>query len=448
MNRRHLRPRPIASSKQKMEKEKIRKTRRPFTAGFKFSVIKIAKSKGNRAAGREFGVDESIIRRWRANEELLQALPRNKKANRGKKCQHPAIEQDLVKWIRSLRVSGRDVTTMQIRMKALDLAKSREVNSFLASPNWCFRFMQRHKLSIPLMTTVGQKQPEDWEEKMVSFRGNVAKLVDNKSLSRSKVGNMDEVPLTFDASSYRATTESGDTSVKVPVTTGNENNRFTVVLSCLGDGTKLPPMVIFRRVTMPREKLPKGIVVQCNKKGWMTEELMLEWANRVWRGRPGACFSPRGALILDSMSAHTAPGVKDHFSKTLKTDLVIIPSGLTCKLQPLEGGVNHLFRTQIRTEWEKCMQEGIHSFTTSGKMCTATFADVCQWVLTAWGKVTRETIVNSFRKTVFSANIEVNESEDDVDSDDSGCDPEAPAMSLFHSESVESDFDGFSESDL
>ena len=35
-------------------------------------------------------------------------------------------------------------------------------------------------------------------------------------------------------------------------TTGHEKNRFTVVLSCLFDGIKLKPMIIFKRKTVPR----------------------------------------------------------------------------------------------------------------------------------------------------------------------------------------------------
>ncbi|KAF7644149.1 hypothetical protein LDENG_00226780 [Lucifuga dentata] len=79
---------------------------------------------------------------------------------------------------------------------------------------------------------------------------------------------------------------------------GNEKT-LTVVLACLRDGTKLLPMVILRRFTVPREQLPSGIVVQCNK-DWMAEELMIEWANKVWRGRE--FLNPDSVLVTGSMS--------------------------------------------------------------------------------------------------------------------------------------------------
>ena len=54
-------------------------------------------------------------------------------------------------------------------------------------------------------------------------------------------------------------------------TTGHEKTRFTVVLACLADGTKLKPMVIFKRKTMPKDNFPAGVVVHNHPKGWMDE---------------------------------------------------------------------------------------------------------------------------------------------------------------------------------
>ncbi|KYO28177.1 hypothetical protein Y1Q_0006913 [Alligator mississippiensis] len=53
-------------------------------------------------------------------------------------------------------------------------------------------------------------------------------------------------------------------------------------------------MVIFKRVTMPREKIPNGLAFICNTKGWMNEDVMKEWTER--------CFRTQQAGILDSAS--------------------------------------------------------------------------------------------------------------------------------------------------
>jgi hypothetical protein len=52
------------------------------------------------------------------------------------------------------------------------------------------------------------------------------------------------------------------------------------MLSVLADGRKLTPFDILRRKNLPKEKLPTGIMFKCNEKGWMMEELMVEWLKK------------------------------------------------------------------------------------------------------------------------------------------------------------------------
>jgi hypothetical protein len=72
-------------------------------------------------------------------------------------------------------------------------------------------------------------------------------------------------------------------------TTGCEELRLTVILAATADGRKLPPFIILKRKTLPKlESFPKDVIVRAQEKGWMTEELMLEWLKLVWSRRPGA----------------------------------------------------------------------------------------------------------------------------------------------------------------
>lgn len=82
--------------------------------------------------------------------------------------------------------------------------------------------------------------------------------------------NMDEVPLTFDIPMGRSVAEKGQKSVNI-VTTGHEKSHFTVVLACCGDGSNLPPMVIFKRKTMPKTQ-SSSVAVAVNEKGWMIKK--------------------------------------------------------------------------------------------------------------------------------------------------------------------------------
>ena len=93
-------------------------------------------------------------------------------------------------------------------------------------------------------------------------------------------------------------------------TTDHEKSCFTVVLSCLANGTKLKPMIIFKRKTKPKEKFPPGLVVHHHPKGWMDVDGMKLWIQKDWSLRPGGLLRTRSLLVWDAFRAHLAEPVK------------------------------------------------------------------------------------------------------------------------------------------
>ena len=73
------------------------------------------------------------------------------------------------------------------------------------------------------------------------------------------------------------TIEQRNTKTVSILSTGHERSNFTVVLGCLADGTKLPPVIIFKLVNVPRKKFPDGVIIRANAKGWMNEDEMSWW---------------------------------------------------------------------------------------------------------------------------------------------------------------------------
>jgi hypothetical protein len=149
--------------------------------------------------------------------------------------------------------------------------------------------------------------------------------------------------------------------------TVNEKARIAVMLGVLADGRKLPPYVILRRKTMPKEKLPAGPVFRCQEKDWMTNELMIDWVKVVWKRRPGTLFNKRGILILYSFKGHLTQQVKEEMRKA-NTDLVVIPSGMTSQLQVLDVVVNKPFKDHLRQLYNDWLLEGNHALTQGGKL--------------------------------------------------------------------------------
>ena len=156
------------------------------------------------------------------------------------------------------------------------------------------------------------------------------------------------------------------------------------------------------------------------------------------------------------MKAHITDTVKEAIRSTIPA---VIPGGTTKYLQPLDISVNRAFKVALRVEWETWMTSGEKSFTKTGRMRRASFAEVCQWILTAWGKVKQSTIVNSFRKAelLYVADDREATSSSQQDSDSSDSEKEAgvsdaaiaeeAVLLLFNSDTEDEAFSGFSGND-
>lgn len=211
---------------------------------------------------------------------------------------------------------------------------------------------------------------------------------------------MDETPLTFDCPSSRTVDMKGSKTVTVK-TTGNEKNHFTVVLCCLADGTKLAPMLIFKRKTMPKQEIPPRVIVHCQEKGWMDESGMKTWFQKVWERRSGGLLKKESPLGWDAFRAHLTQRTKEA-AVELKTHLAVIPGGLASMLQPLDVSINKPFKQAIRHEWNQFMMSPEQQTQTATGRTRKASAHVCQWILKARDSIKKVVIVKSFKKTGIS----------------------------------------------
>ena len=173
------------------------------------------------------------------------------------------------------------------------------------------------------------------------------------------MANADQTPVYLDNPYEHTVAPKGAKTVSIK-TTGHEKEHMTVMLCMCADGTKLPPNVILKRKTMPRDTVPKGLVVTVQQKGWMDLDKPKDWIKQVWAKRPMS--QKRALLVLDSFQAHRNPYVKKLLGR-YKTDLGMIPGGLTCMLQPLDVSVNRPFKSEMKKLWSEWMLNGEHEYT-------------------------------------------------------------------------------------
>ena len=380
----------------------VKRKRSSYDAAFKLKVIEFAEVNGNRAAEREFSVSEKVVRDWRKMKETLLEMPRTKRARRGKQAHYPEMERELAGWITDQRNNGYIVSLLQIRLQAKKLNSDA---SFKASNGWTHRFMQRHNLSLRQKTKISQKLPNDLEDKITSFHSFLLKQRKQIDFELGQIGNMDETPMSFDLPGNRTVDVKGKKTVMIR-TTGHERTHFTVVLACMADGTKLKPMVIFKRKTIPKgEKIPSGVLVHCHPKGWMDEEGIVLWLSKVWNTRPGALLKKKSLLVWDQFRAHKTEKVKEK-AKEIQTTQAMIPGGLTSILQPLDVVLNKPFKDRVRKRWMTWMASDDKELTKGGNLKKPSISLVTSWVKSAWDEIPAEIVVKSFLKTGISNSMD------------------------------------------
>ncbi len=206
--------------------------------------------------------------------------------------------------------------------------------------------MARNNLSNRCHTTIAQHLPNDLTKKQQEFLAFIMYRRIQHDYPLGLISNMDETPMTFDLPSNTTVDEMGIRTVSIR-TTGHKKTNFTVVLTCMADSTKLPPVVIFKLKNVPWGNFPPEIIVRANPTGWMNENEMLYWIENVWSRCAGRLSNPQSLLVLDSFSAHIVDSVKCRFGEK-NTNIAVIPGGLTSRLQPLDVSINKSFKSKVR----------------------------------------------------------------------------------------------------
>ncbi|GET00252.1 pogo transposable element with KRAB domain [Rhizophagus clarus] len=182
---------------------------------------------------------------------------------------------------------------------------------------------------------------------------------------------MDETPISFNLPNNTIVEQCGIRTISI-LSTGHEQSNFTVVLVCTADGTKLPPVIIFKLVNVLCEKFPDGVIIRAIRDGWMNK-------------------------ILDSFTAHKTTTVKNRFREK-HTDIAVILGGLTSRLQPLDVSLNKSFKSKVRRLYNNWMNDAIKDYTPSGKIKRPTYSLVANWIKENWDSMDTNMIKRSFKR--------------------------------------------------
>jgi len=138
---------------------------------------------------------------------------------------------------------------------------------------------------------------------------------------------------------------------------------------------------------------------------------MLEWLKIVWSRRPGAFLVQLSMLVLGAFKGHVTDSMKDQLHK-MKTELVVIPGGMTSVLQPMDISINKPFKDRLRQQYLTWIADPARELTETGKIKCAAPSEVARWVSAAWKAIPESIIIRSFKKCCISNALD--RSEDDI----------------------------------
>jgi len=171
-----------------------------------------------------------------------------------------------------------------------------------------------------------------------------------------------------------------------------------IVCICM-DGRVLKAMVILKRlVNVPKCEVPKNVCLFVSKGGSMSEQLMLNWVDSVFKSRGNFLATTPSLLLMDSHKSHNTDIVIKAL-KALNVATKIIPPKTTPHLQPLDvsGGVNGPFKAKLREEWQDWLVNGKKEYTPAGNRKKPSYEKILQMVSNAVTSIHESTITRSFK---------------------------------------------------
>ena len=307
--------------------------------------------KSSYEAAKALGLRPDTIRK-----RVSGGLSRSQARHQQQKLSY-AEEKVLLKWIKDLTISGYSPGHRLLKEVAEEIRTKRVHNlddippspfipqpRFILGQDWVPRFIQRH---IHLKVIIGRRIESvrmDGATKPVleAWFNAYNKLVQQEKIAQENTYNMDESG--FSIGTMESTHTIIDSTLRTKYQAHPGRQEWVSVVECIcGDGTNIPPLVIFKGKNVLQSWIPYEVIddwfFSANTKGWTSNLHGLEWLKRVFE--PATRTKANGQyrlLICDGHDSHISGSFIAHclLNKIL---LFILPPHTSHLLQPLDVAI-------------------------------------------------------------------------------------------------------------
>jgi hypothetical protein len=122
------------------------------------------------------------------------------------------------------------------------------------------------------------------------FLNEVREIRSKNGINSSIIANMDETPVFLNMPLTKTIVKRGSSQVIIK-TQNQEKCRISVLLTIVADGSKLPPMIIFKakdraniynKLQKDQHVINGDCFVECNENAWSTKSIISRWFTLIW----------------------------------------------------------------------------------------------------------------------------------------------------------------------
>lgn len=231
-----------------------------------------------------------------------------------------------------------------------------------AGNDWLWGFMKRNPsiaLRKPEPTSINRITAFCKEEVSIFFN-NLAQLQEKFNFKSHRIFNTDETGISTVQTPGKILARKGLKQVGF-ATSWERGRNITVVCAFSATGIYVPPMFIYARKRMNpqlQKNGPAGALYTCSDKGWITEELFVQYLSHFQKFVKASQEDPV-LLIMDNHSTHCTLQVHE-FCKANGIALLSIPPHTSHKIQPLDVSFYGPLKSAYNSECSKYLRNHPH----------------------------------------------------------------------------------------
>ena len=380
-------------------------------------LVRAEKCMSYRAFCRLYEVQPSQLRRWEKNIITMKKTLENttKKAGKlvcttGRLSRLEHLRNKLIPWVVTMRKDGKQVSVRMasIYCKKLDPSLRREKRYSLFA--MVRRFLSSNGIVMRSVTHKAQEDIAKMHDEALQFLETTKPMLQQKHRHQAFIINMDQTPYNPKDTDRRTLNEKGVKTVNAK-TMKTSLDRITCMLAVCADGTKLPPLLVFKAKpggSVEREftsnDFPKECLYLVQENAWTDERVMTHWVDHVLT--PYVKTAPKGIvpyLFLDKYSCHTQGRITNRI-EDLGVEWDIIPGGCTGLVQPIDVGIGKPFKNRMRYRWEEWMMGQYSEEDDSVERIKPVEARkyIATWAADSWNAIPKAAVKNSWRHKPFS----------------------------------------------